>query len=521
MTTPSGAARQPTYIELIHRGAALHSERTAIVCGQEQLSFRQVDVLSSQLAHALHVQGVQQGQRVALLLNNGIHSVPLDFACVKAGLNRVPLNSRLSVAEHARMLQDTGCAVLVFGPDLRERAAALAAELPQLQCLGLGARLEGGQDLLEQAASQPETAPDIRTQPDDIVLTLFTSGTTGSLKAAQHTQASYAAVCRNVLLNLMPIGPDDAMLHAASLIHASGVFVLPFWLRGARTVIMPAFEPGAYLRLLAQERITTTNMVPTMLQMLLSHPDFAGTDVSALRAVIYGASPMPRAVIERAMAAWGRERFWQYYGQTEVPLCLSVLRPEHHEGEALDSCGVPAVDVELRIVDEAGRPLPQGEVGEIAVRAPSAVSGYLDAPQLTAETFGTDGWVRTRDMGLLDARGFLHLRDRKSDMIITGGYNVYPLEVENALMTHPAVRECAVVGLPHDKWVEMVTAVVALHPGQTVDEAQLVAHVGAQLAGYKKPGRVVFVPEIPKTAVGKLSRRAVRELLQDETQQHG
>lgn len=514
--TPSGAARQPTYLDLIRRGAALHGDRVAVVCGADRMSFREVDALSSRVARALVREGVRQRERVALLLNNGLYSVPTDFACVKAGVNRVPLNARLSLAEHVRMLQDTGCAVLVFGADLQERAAALAGALPGLRCLGLGAQVEGGADLLALAAAEPAEAPDIEVQPDDVVLTLFTSGTTGTLKAAQHTQASYAGVCRNVLLNLMPVGPEDAMLHAASLIHASGVFVLPFWLRGARTVILPTFEPGAFLRALAQEDITTINLVPTMLQMLLAHPDFASTAVPRLKAVIYGASPMPRTIIERAMAAWGAHRFWQYYGQTEVPLCVAVLRPEHHEGELLGACGQPALDVELRIVDEAGRSLPAGEVGEVAVRAPSAVSGYLNAPALNAETFGADGWVRTRDMGLIDMRGFLHLRDRKSDMIITGGYNVYPLEVESALMTHPAVRECAVVGLPHEKWVEMVTAVVALQPGQQVDEEALVVHVAAQLAGYKKPGRVVFVDEVPKTAVGKLNRRAVRDQLRQQ-----
>ncbi len=516
-SSPSAAARQPTYLDLIRRGAALHGERDAVVCGDERLSFRQVDQLSSQLAHALLGQGVRQGQRVALLLNNGLYSVPTDFACVKAGINRVPLNARLALAEHAHMLRNTGCEVLVFGPDLQQRASELAAELPGLHCLGLGACTEGGADLLALAADAPTQGPDIEVQPDDVVLTLFTSGTTGTLKAAQHTQASYAGICRNVLLNLMPIGPDDAMLHAASLIHASGVFVLPFWLRGARTVILPGFEPGPYLRTLAQQRITTINLVPTMLQMLLAHPDFASADVGSLKAVIYGASPMPRAIIERAIAAWGQHRFWQYFGQTEVPLCLAVLRPEHHCGDLLDACGQPALDVELRVVDEAGRALGPGEVGEVLVRAPSAVSGYLNEPALTAETFDAEGWVHTRDMGLLDERGFLHLRDRKSDMIITGGYNVYPLEVENALMTHPAVRECAVVGQPHAKWVEMVTAVVALKPGCEASEQDLIAHVGARLAGYKKPGQVVFVPEVAKTAVGKLNRRAVRGALQRQT----
>lgn len=513
--TPSGAARQPTYLDLIRRGAALHGDRIAVVCGTQRMTFREVDALSSQLARALLAQGVRPGQRVALLLNNGIHSVPTDFACVKAGVNRVPLNSRLSVAEHARMLQDTDCEVLLFGADLQERALALGEQIDGLRCLGLGAQAGGG-DLLVLAAAEPTKAPDIAVQPDDVVLTLFTSGTTGTLKAAQHTQASYAGICRNVLLNLMPIGADDAMLHAASLIHASGVFVLPFWLRGARTVIAAGFEPASYLRTLAQEDITTINLVPTMLQMLLEHPDFSATPVPKLKAVIYGASPMPRAVIERAMTAWGQHRFWQYYGQTEVPLCIAVLRPEQHTDELLSACGQPALDMEVRIVDETGKPAARGTVGEIVVRAPSAVSGYLNAPELSSETFDAEGWVHTRDMGVFDERGFLHLRDRKSDMIITGGYNVYPLEVENALMTHPAVRECAVIGLPHEKWVEMVTAVVALRPGHEVDEQALVAHVAAQLAGYKKPGRVVFVSEVPKTAVGKLNRKAVRERLRSE-----
>ena len=504
-------ARGPTYLELIRRGALQHGPRTAIVFGDRSLSFAEVDRLSSQLAHALHAAGAVPHTRVALLLNNGLHSVPLDFACVKAGINRVPLNSRLSLAEHARMVAETGSTHLVFGPDLAERAAALREAAPDLVCMGVGAALDGAADLLAQAAALPAEAPDFVPSHDDVVLTLFTSGTTGTLKAAQHTQASYAAICRNVLLNLLPATPDDAMLHAASLIHASGVFVLPFWLRGGRTVILPGFEPGLFLRTLQAERITAINLVPTMLQMLFEHPDVATTDVAALRYVIYGASPMPRAVIQRAMAAWGRHRFWQYYGQTEAPLCLAVLRPEDHVDALLDACGQPALDVEMRLVDEAGNDVPPGTPGEIAVRAPSAVAGYYNAPALNAETFAGGGWVRTRDVGVFDERGFLHLKDRTSDMIISGGYNVYPREVENALMAHPAVRECAVIGLPHEKWVEVVTAVVVLRAGQQADEAGLIAHVAGQLASYKKPQRVIFADEIPKTAVGKLNRRALRE----------
>ncbi|MGO4325754.1 class I adenylate-forming enzyme family protein [Cupriavidus sp. 2TAF22] len=503
-----------TTLELIRRGAAQHGPRTAIVFGEHSMTYTQVNALSAQLAHALRAAGAAPGERVALLLNNGLHSVPLDFACVKAAVNRVPLNARLSLAEHLRMLQDTGCRMLVFGADLAERAQALRDALPALACHGIGTALDGGTDLLAAARAQPATDPDVQVAEDDIILTLFTSGTTGTLKAAQHTQASYAAICRNVLLNLLPATPDDTMLHAASLIHASGVFVLPFWLRGGKTVILPGFEPAAFLAAIERERVTAINLVPTMLQMLVSLPAMATCKVDALRYVIYGASPMPRPVIERAMALWGRHRFWQYYGQTEVPLCLAVLRPEDHHGERLGACGQVAPEVELRLVDEAGHDVPRGQPGEIAVRAPSAVAGYHDAPELTAQTFLPHGWVRTRDIGVFDADGFLHLKDRTSDMIVSGGYNVYPGEVENALLTHPAVRECAVIGLPDEKWVEAVSAVVVLHAGHPAGEAlaaELAGHVAARLAAYKKPRRVLFAADLPKTAVGKMNRRELRD----------
>ncbi|GAA5120594.1 AMP-binding protein [Alloalcanivorax gelatiniphagus] len=499
-----------TYLDLIHRGAGYNPERTAIVFGDESLTFGETQTLSNQLAHALIERGVRRGDRVALLLNNSLYSVPVDFACVKAGINRVPLNARLSLEEHARMLEETGVGMLLYGADLAERAAALGDARPGLVCHGIGADAVGD-DLLAAAAGCSAAAPDVAVAPDDVILTLFTSGTTGTLKAAQHTQASYAGVCRNVLLNLLDVQRDDAMLHAASLIHASGVFVLPFWLRGARTVIMPGFDPGAFLDLIEQQGITAVNMVPTMLQMLLGHPRFESTDVSLLRQVIYGASPMPRPVIEQAMQLWGREKFWQYYGQTECPLAIAVLRPEDHRGDLLGACGRPSLDVEIRLVDEAGQDVPTGEPGEIAVRAPSMMAGYHNAPALNREMFMEGGWLRTRDVGEFDQRGYLHLKDRTSDMIITGGYNVYPREVEDVLIAHPAVAECAVIGVQDDKWVEAVTAVVALKPGQNVDQDSLIAFVAGKVASYKKPQRVIFTDAIPKTAVGKLNRKALRD----------
>lgn len=499
------------YLELINRGARQYPERTAIVFQHESFTFRQVDHLSSRLAHAMHAQGLEQGTRVALLLNNGLYSVPVDFACVRAGINRVPLNSRLSVLEHARMLHDTQCAAVVFGEDLADRAQALQKEMPGLAFYGLGTALPNGVDLLTGIEKFSTTPPAITVADDDVVLTLFTSGTTGTLKAVQHTQSTYAGVCKNVLMNLIQVQPDDAMLHAASMIHASGVFVLPFWLFGAKTVIMSAFDPTEFLHLIEKEKITAVNMVPTMMQMLVEHPEFTQIDITSLRQVIYGASPMPLPVIKKAMQLWGRERFWQYYGQTECPLTIAVLRPEDHEEELLGACGKPSVDVEIKLVDEQGGDVPVGTPGEIAVRGPGLMHSYFNAPELNAEMFTRDGWLLTRDVGVFDERGFLHLKDRTSDMIISGGYNVYPREVEDVLMLHPHVLECAVIGVKDDKWVEAVTAVIVLKEGAVLTEPDIIEFVSERLAAYKKPRKVIYVDAIPKTAVGKLNRKALRE----------
>ena len=500
----------PNYVELINRGGRTAPDRTAIMFEGASLSFAETHRVTNQLANVFADKGLKRGDRLGLLVNNSLYSVPLDFACAKAGLNRVPLNGRLSVSEHARMLQDTDCKTLVFGPDLEGQAKALKEAVPGLVCLPLGAP---GAGLLGEAAQASDAEPDVAVADDDIVLTLFTSGTTGTLKAAQHTQASYAAICRNVLVNLINPAPGDTMLHAASLIHASGVFVLPFWLRDARTLIMPHFEPAAYLKAIGDHDVTAINLVPTMLQMLLGQPGFDDIANSRLKQVIYGASPMPRPVIKQAMESWGQHRFWQYYGQTECPLAVAVLRPEDHEGDALGACGRPSLDVDIRLVDEDGQDVGEGEMGEIAVRAPSRMAGYHNAPELNAEMMLEDGWMRTRDVGRFDERGLLHLMDRTSDMIITGGYNVYPREVEDVLMAHPAVAECAVVGVKDDKWVEAVTAVVALKPDAQVDSDMLTAYVGEKVAAYKRPRRVVFVEAIPKTAVGKINRKAVRDQL--------
>jgi len=496
--------------ELIRRGALYHGDRTALIFGDESLTFRQVHRLSSRIAN-LFIDGVglAKGSPIALLIDNGLHSVPCDFGCVKAGLVRTPLNGRLSLAEHRRMLESIAAATLVYGPSQIERALALKAALPHLNVYGLGDR-EAGPDLLELAQDASDTDPRLHHDPDDLVLALFTSGTSGSLKAAQHSHASYAAVVHNILSNLIDPRPGETMLHAASMIHASGTFVLPYWIRGGTAAILSGFSPASYVEAIERWRPNALNLVPTMLQMLLQLPGVDRADFGSVETILYGASPMPRPVLERGLDLWGPV-FVQYYGQTEAPLAICRLAREDHVGaspERLLSCGRPSVECELRLVDESGADVAAGEPGEIVLRAPFVMKGYTDP---AIEAFLPGRWLRTRDVGRFDDEGFLTLVDRTSDMIVTGGYNVYPREVEDVLAAHSSVAQVAVVGLPDDVWGEAVTAFAVLREGAEGDEAALVAFAHERLAGYKAPKSVRFVPSIPLSAVGKPLRRALRE----------
>ena len=498
---------------MIRRGALQFRDNVAVVFGDRTLTFRDVDLLSNRLANALLTDvGVAPRSRVGLLLNNSLHSIPLDFALAKAQIVRVPLNARLAAAEHQLMLEGAGVNLLIYDTALAARANELAASMPELRLLGL--HDDNGQGLLGMSGAAPDVPPGLSIGPDDVVLALYTSGTTGTLKAAQHTQATLAAIANNTLCNLIDVRANDGMLHAASLIHASGMFVLPYWVRGGVAYVLPAFQPEQYLEAIARRRPTAINLVPTMLGMFLERPYIERADLSSVQTIVYGASPMPRATIERALELWG-PRFVQYYGQTEAPLSITVLRKEDHVGpgssERLLACGQPSVDCEVRLLDDDDREVALGEPGEIVVRAPFGMIGYLEAPDINARTMVPGGWIRTRDVGRFDERGYLYLVDRTSDMIVTGGYNVYPREVEDALGSHPAVREVVVVGLPDDKWGEAVTAFVAVRAGQDPEPESLIEHVRERLAGYKVPKSVRFIDEVPKSAVGKLLRRAVRD----------
>ncbi|AMQ20797.1 class I adenylate-forming enzyme family protein [Geobacillus sp. JS12] len=503
--------------ELIQRGAKYYANHTGVIFQGKSLTFEQVLRRSNKLANALLRMGLKKGDRVASLLSNSLQSVEIDFALLLSGLVRVPLNTRLSENEHRHMINETDAKAILFTEEFTDRVTALKPTLSSVEHyfqLNSTPNHSWILSLEEIAKNETDDDPPIMVKEDDLATIQYTSGTTGTLKAAVHTQETWAAICNNIL-HAIRIEEGDVMLHAAPLTHASGTLVLPHWIRGAANAILPRFTPREFLEEVDKIKATTLNLVPTMIIMLLNDPQVEQYSFSSVRNIIYGASPMPREALRRGIKLWGA-KFIQYYGQTEAPLILTLLEASDHiiDGsnaeQRLLSCGRATPNVEIKIVDENDNEVDAGNIGEIVVKTNQAMIGYWKAPELTQETI-KHGWVYTRDMGYLDEQGYLYLVDRKSDMIITGGFNVYPREIEDILYQHPAVLEAAVVGVPDETWGETIKAFIVLREGFTVSEQDIIEYCKEHLASYKKPKSVEFVDELPKSPVGKVVRRWLRD----------
>ncbi|PLR98480.1 class I adenylate-forming enzyme family protein [Bacillus sp. T33-2] len=505
--------------ELIKRGAKYFSNETAVIYKDQKLTFNEVHRNSNRLANALFKLGLEKGDRISFLLANSIHSVEIDFAMLKSGLVRVPLNTRLSEEEQFHMITETDSKAILFTEEFSGRVASLRE---RLSGVSLFCQVDGDPNydwiipIYKETKTVTDEDPVIPLSEEDYATLQYTSGTTGRLKAAIHTQGSWAAMAANILATLT-IERGDIMMHAAPLTHASGILVLPHWIRGAANAILPTFHPQEFLQAIEEIKPTTLNLVPTMIVMLLSHPDVEKYSFDSVRSLIYGASPMPREALKRGLELWG-PKFIQYYGQTEAPLILTILPVEDHilalknpdYYDRLLSCGRPIITTEVKIVNEQGDELPDGEIGEICVASSQAMSGYWKEEALTEETI-KGKWIFTRDMGYIDQEGYVYLVERKSDMIISGGFNIYPREVEEVLYKHPAVLEAAIVGVADEKWVESVKAFVVLKEGYQVSEQEIIDHCKEQLASYKKPKYVEFIDSLPKSAVGKVVRRMLRK----------
>lgn len=490
-------------------------ERTALIDGGGRQSWRELDAISSRVAGALVASGVRPRQHVGFLGKNSSRYFELMFGAHKAGAAIVPLNWRLAPAELGQIIADAQCP-LVFVD--REFEAALNearkhCSLP-FRAIGFDSAGAAPDEFGRWLESGDGRDPLAKVEPGDTAILIYTSGTTGAPKGVQltHRGFNYMRLCEH-LEPAYDWREDDVILTVMPVFHlvGTGLSVQALY-NGATVSVLPALDPGKLLQVLARDRPTICALVPTAIQMVLDHPEAKRADFSSLRLVMYAGSAISSALLQRALTGM-KCRFMQFYGATESSGALTLLRPEQHDvhDEArLRSCGTPLPLIEFRIVDAEGRDVPEGATGEFWVRTPTLFGGYWNQPQATAAVM-RDGWYRTGDAGFRDRDGLLYIVDRVKDMIITGGENVYSAEVEQALARHPAVRQCAVIGLPDPKWGEKVTAVVIRSAGSAATPEELIAHCRTLIAGYKVPKEVRFVEALPMTATGKILKRAVRD----------
>ena len=493
------------------RRAFLSADRIALIDADRRITYAEFDRRTDQFARALRELGVRQGDRVAVLMVNCAAFLETMFAAAKLGAAFVPINFRLGPPEVSYVLADSGANVFVWSGQLSPLArAALAPEGVRVGArVVVGGETSDGEADFEQVVSSGEPrALGINVAGSDVACLMYTSGTTGRPKGAMLTHDNLLWHVINVLSTGRGLRETDRTVTVASMFHIGGlgVHTLPLLYIGGTNTILPVFDPENVLATMARERVTVQFLVPVMWAALLAVPGFDNYDLSALALAVTGGAPCPLPVLEyfhgKSMP------FQESFGMTEIA-GGSILDADHVKEKA-GSIGRPYFHLRARIVDEKDLDVPAGEVGELVVYGPNVFAGYWGLPEATAEAF-RGGWFHTGDMGRMDAEGFITLVDRKKDMIISGGENVYPIEVEQVLYRHPAVREVAVVGVPHARWGETPIAVVALKDGAQVTGEDLIGYARERLAHYKCPTRVEYVEELPRTASGKVLKTTLRK----------
>lgn len=498
--------------------AGQYRDRPAIVFRDRSFSYAQIERRSNLLANALIGLGLAPGERIAVLLDNSVESIESQFAAEKAGLVYVALNARHTVHEQAAILNDAQAAALIAGAAYRELAAQMRAQAPALRhVIGVDWRGEGVQALDALVEGASDRPPQVTVRADQLLRIAYTSGTTGKPKGVAYSIARFEERLANQFAAMeYGLGIDDAMLHVGPLTHAAGVHLLPCYLRGARNIVADKFDARQVLQQIGAERITQLMVVPTMLARLVeAYDEHPGADLSSLRRIHYGTAPTPVKLLKEAIARFG-PILRQQYGMTEAVQPLCVLYPHEHldngqPAARIASCGRPTTNVDITLRDASGQQVAPGEVGEIALahRGIGAVA-FWRRPDLEQESI-RDGWYYSGDLGRFDAEGFLYIVGRNKDMMISGGFNVYAREVEDAVCAHPAVAEAAVLGLPSAEWGEAIAAFVVLQPGQELDSATLARHCGELIAGYKKPRVIEFVDALPRNGAGKVSKNDLRD----------
>lgn len=499
-----------TIAEIARVHAVERPDAVALVVGERAITFAELDSRSNQAAQAFRAAGVGFGDRVAFIEKNGAEFFEVVCGLAKLGAVGVPVNWRLAAPEMLHIIEDAQARALVVGSEFFGHVETIEDRLTTVQTIvavGDHARWPSFDDWV---AGHSAEDPGVTTGPDDVAFLMYTSGTTGSPKGVMLSNENYFSKATGIA-HQWRFDAESVSLAVMPMFHMAGSgWALVGLYEGCTTVVLRDVDPLAILDAIARHGITNLLLVPAVIQMLLAAPE--GADFSRVRAIVYGASPITDDVLVKGLRRFGCE-FLQVYGLTETTGSITQLDDHDPElrPERLRSCGRPYPWVELRIVDKNGADVSHGTVGEVWTRSPQNMLGYWNNPEATAATVTSDGWLKTGDAGYLDDEGYLYLHDRLKDMIISGGENVSPAEVENVLMTHPDVGDVAVIGVPDERWGEAVKAVVVPAVGTSPSEAELIAYARQRLGGYKLPKSVDFAQVLPRTPSGKLLKRTLRE----------
>lgn len=504
--------------------SSIAPDMTAIVFEGKAFTYADLSERVNRLANALLHLDVKKGDMVAVLQVNCNEFIETYFAAAKVGAIFVPLNFRAKAEELSYMIANCEAKVLFVGERYVDMVNQMRSKLPQTKhfiCYeGKKEDMLGYEDLLS-SSSPEEVFTDI--DDNDITILMYTAGTTGRPKGVPLTHNSFSTY---VLDNVTPVDPDIAETNILTmpLYHVAGIQAIMAAVYGGRTLaIMRQFEVKEWMKTVQQEKANRAMLVPTMLKRVIDDPDFADYDLSSLKVITYGAAPMPFEVIKKAIEMFPGCMFINAFGQTETASTITTLGPEDHvltgteEEKARklkrlqSSIGRPMADVEIKIVDDQGKELPTGEVGEILAKGPRVMSGYWKDTEKTAKALTKDGWLHTGDKGYMDEEGYVYLAGRGDDMIIRGGENISPEEIENILYAHPKVDECAVIGVSDAEWGQEPKAIIALKKGQECDPEELMEFCRQKLASFKRPRYVCFIEELPKTSTGKILKRDLRQ----------
>ena len=498
-------------------------DRAAIIFEEKRYTFHQLNDRVNSLANALSNLGVSKGDRIAIIQVNCNQCVEVYFAAAKLGTIYVPLNFRAKGDELTHMLNSSETNTLFVGERYIDLVDSIRPNLTSVRhYISIDGKHDGMLPYEDMFSSSP--AEEIVTEigDDDTTILMYTAGTTGLPKGVMLSHNSFAIY---VLENVTPADPElyERNILTVPLYHVAGIQAMMAAIYGGRTLIMERqFDPKEWMELVEREKVNRAMMVPTMLKQLIDQPDFGKYDLSSLKVITYGAAPMPLEVIKKALDVFPGVSFINAFGQTETASTITTLSPEDHviEGseeererklKRLSSIGKPMPDVEMKIFDEESRELPPGEVGEIVARGPRIMTGYWKDEEKTEKTIDKNGWVHTGDMGYMDEDGYFFLAGRATDMIIRGGENIAPEEVEAVLHSYPKIEEAAVIGIPDEEWGEQPKAVVVIKKGETATPEEIMEYCRAKMSSFKRPRSVVFVDELPRNPMGKIIKRVLRE----------